>query len=101
MILDSKLKPMSNDTLHVRIISPQQLILDTQAESISSKNLDGPFDVLPQHANFITMIEKFPITVRVVKDKPQIFNFAMSIMLVKENNVDIFTYIQPELDKKK
>jgi len=92
---------MSNDTLHVRIISPQQLILDTQAESISSKNLDGPFDVLPQHANFITMIEKFPITVRVVKDKPQIFNFAMSIMLVKENNVDIFTYIQPELDKKK
>ncbi len=89
-----------SNSLHVRIISPQQLILDTEAESVSSKNLDGPFDILPQHANFITMIENFPITVRVPDQKPQVFTFPLAIMLVTDNKVSIYTYIQPDLEKK-
>lgn len=92
---------MPNPTLHVRIISPQQLILDTQAEAVSSKNLSGPFDILPQHANFITMIENSPIVVRIANQKPTIFKFPLAIVLVTANKVDIYTYIQPQLDKKK
>ena len=86
---------MSNPTLHVRIISPQQLILDADAQSVSSKNLQGPFDILPQHANFITMIEKAPIYVRIKGQKTQKFDFQMAIILATENKVDIYTYIQP------
>ncbi len=91
---------MSNSTLHVRIISPQQLILDTQAESVSSKNSSGPFDILPQHANFITMIENSPIVVRITKQKPVVFKFPLAIVLVTSNQVNIYTYIQPSLEKK-
>lgn len=86
---------MSNPTLHVRIISPQQLILDTEANSVSSKNLQGPFDVLPLHANFITLIENTPIVIRTPNQKPLTFNFPLAIMLVTENKVNIYTYIQP------
>ncbi len=82
-------------TLHVRIISPQELILDTQAESVSSKNLQGSFDILPLHANFITMVEKTPIVVRVKGAKDQKFDFPMAIIITTENRVDIYTYIQP------
>lgn len=84
---------MSNPTLHVRIISPQELILDAQAESVSSKNSSGSFDILPQHANFITMVEKNPIIVRIHKQKDQKFDFPMAIIMTTDNKVDIFTYL--------
>lgn len=87
--------------LHVRIISPQQLLLDTQALSVSSKNLAGSFDVLPQHANFITMIENSPIIIRAIGEgKPLNFKFPLAIMMVTDNRVNIYTYVQPDLKKR-
>lgn len=82
-------------TLHVRIISPHQLILDTEAESVSSKNLQGPFDILPLHANFITVVDNQPIIVRVPNQKPVFFEFPLAIVLVTANKVNIYTYILP------
>lgn len=90
----------SNPTLHVRIISPQELLLDTQADSVSSKNLQGAFDILAQHANFITMVENAPIIIRLKGQKDQTFNFPMAIIMASENQVNIYTYIQPQTDKK-
>lgn len=91
---------MTNPTLHVRIISPQQLLLDTECSSVSSKNLEGRFDILPQHANFITLIENSPINVSIPNQKPITFKFPMAIVYATDNKVNIYTYIQPQLDKK-
>lgn len=91
---------MSHPTLHLRIISPKEFILNTDALSVSSKNLQGSFDILPQHANFITLVENSPIIVRIPNQKPLTYQFPLAIILAKENNVDIYTYIQPQLDKK-
>ncbi|MCR4306041.1 MAG: hypothetical protein NUV73_03080 [Candidatus Daviesbacteria bacterium] len=91
---------MSKPTLHLRIISPQQLLLDAEVESLSSKNLQGAFDILPQHANFITLVEDAPIVVRVTGQKPQTFKFPLAIIMATENKVNIYTYIQPNLEKK-
>ncbi len=90
---------MPNPTLHVRIISPQQLILDTEAISVSSKNVQGNFDILPQHANFITLIENSPIVVRQAGQKPIVFKFPLAIIITRENKVDIYTYIQTQVKK--
>ena len=87
---------MSNPTLHVRIISPKELLLDTEANSVSSKNPQGNFDILPQHANFITLVEDNPITVRVRDQKPLVFKYPLAIIVTRENKVDIYTYIQPQ-----
>ena len=91
---------MPNPTLHVRIISPQQLILDSEAESVSSRNTAGNFDILPQHANFVTLINNSPIVVRPAGQKPLVFKFPLAIILTRENKVDIYTYIQPQTDKR-
>ncbi len=91
---------MPNPTLHVRIISPKELLLDTEAQSVSSKNLQGNFDILPQHANFITLTENSPIIVRVPNQKPLTFKFPLAIIITTENKVNIYTYIQPQLEKK-
>ncbi len=85
---------MPNATLHVRIVSPQEIILDTQAESVSSHNIAGSFDILPQHANFITLIEKNPIIIRSKGEKPLTFTFPLAIILTYEDRVNIYTYIQ-------
>jgi F0F1-type ATP synthase epsilon subunit len=90
-----------NQTLHVRIVSPRQLILDTQASSVSSENVQGNFDILPQHANFITLIENSSIIVRPAsqREKPLIFKFPLAILVISANVVNIYTYIQPQTDK--
>lgn len=88
-----------NPTLRVRIISPQQLILDTQALSVSSKNLKGPFDILAQHANFITILENQTIVVRIPRQKPLTFKFPLAIILTQENLVSVYTYLQPNSEK--
>lgn len=91
---------MPNPSLHVRIISPQQLILDTDAQSVSSKNLQGNFDILAQHANFITIVEDSPIVIRMNRQKPLIFKFPLAIIFATENKVNIYTYLRPNLEKK-
>lgn len=89
---------MSNPTptLHVRIISPKQLILETEAKSVSSKNSQGNFDILPQHANFITLVENTPIIVRPLNGKPLVFNFPFAIVMATENKVSVYTYVSTE-----
>lgn len=91
---------MINPTIHVRILSPQQLLLDTNASSVSSKNIQGNFDILPQHANFLTVVEKTPIVVR-VQGKPDItFKFDIAIIFASQNTVNVYTYIQTDLEAK-
>src|SRR3989344_8010632 len=57
----------SKNTLTVKIISPTQTLFDGEAYSISSVNSLGKFDILPYHANFITLVQKVPIILRVRK----------------------------------
>lgn len=83
---------MPNPTLHVRVISPKKLLLDTEATSVSSKNSQGPFDILPQHANFITVIENSPIIIRHNRQKPITFNLPLAIILTMKDSVNIYTY---------
>lgn len=78
--------------IHVRIISPRELILDTDAQSVSSSNIQGRFDILPLHINFITLIENKPITIRRKAQKPMVFTFPIAIVVALENKVDIYTY---------
>ncbi len=87
---------MVTPTLHVRIISPLQLMLDTEADSVSSKNLQGNFDILPQHANFLTVVEKQPIIVRIKDQKPLKFDLPLAIIFATENKVNIYTYSLPQ-----
>lgn len=91
---------MATPTIHVRILSPQELILETEAYAVSSKNSQGSFDVLAQHANFITVVENEPIVVRRKGQKPLNFKFPIAIFYVSNNKVNIYTYLQMSAEKK-
>lgn len=80
--------------LNVRIITPRKVLFTEQVKSISSENSLGRFDILPNHANFITIIEKVPITIRKLNNKEVNFNFPLAIVYTKDNQVNIYTEIQ-------
>ncbi len=86
---------MTQPTLRVRIISPQEILMDNDhCSSVSSKNLQGDFDILAEHANFLTVIDNQPITIRMVGADAVTVKFPMAIIFAASNIVTIYTYLQ-------
>lgn len=80
--------------LRLRILSPKRTIFEGEAEAVSSINVDGKFDILPQHANFITLVEKNAIVVRVSRSQKHTFNFERAIIYIAQDFVNIYTEIE-------
>lgn len=80
--------------LKVRIISPKQIIFDGEAYAVSSINALGNFDILPEHSNFITLIENNPIIITKLDKTQMTFNFDLAIVYHTNNKVSIYTEIQ-------
>lgn len=79
-----------NDILNVRILTPKALIFEGQALSVSSTNSDGRFDILPEHANFITLVENAPIDIQGRDKQFQSFQFSQAIIYNYKNQISIF-----------
>jgi|SRR3989338_351674 len=79
-----------NTSLTVSINNPDETIWEGAAQSVSSENSSGPFDILPQHANFLTIVENKPLIVRTVMHK-EIFNFPTCVIYTHDNYVSIYT----------
>jgi len=76
--------------MHVKVHAPFKTYFDGDANSISAINRTGPFDVLPHHKNFMTLLIPCNIVVR-VDGKP---NFTLpiqrGIMHVKADQTTVF-----------
>ncbi len=82
--------------LSVKVMNPNKVLWEGEAKSVSSKNNFGPFDLLPEHANFITLIKKEKVVVRTsieVKD----FYFDNAVIYIHKNQVLIFSQIESGL----
>jgi len=80
--------------IHTRIISAKQTIFEGNVAAITSTNAQGKFDILPYHANFLTLIQNKPIILTFPDKKTQTFVFPIGILYCRDNIVDIFTDIQ-------
>ncbi len=79
--------------LFVRISKATQLVWEGMAAAVSSKNSQGPFDVLPMHTNFITLIQGHPIVVTGLDGSKQEYQFKQTVLYNKDNEVKIFADI--------
>ena len=77
--------------LNVRIISPQKELFSGPAVSVSSTNSEGKFDILPEHANFITLVQNSQITIRTDEGKNLNYTFPLAIIYSSTNEVRIYT----------
>lgn len=84
------------DLIAVRVVSPRGEILSVQARSLSSTNSAGKFDVLPEHANFVTFIDNAPIEIVLADGEKKKVQYNMAIMHAFSNKVNIYTGIVTE-----
>jgi len=81
-----------SDRLNVRINSPEKFIWEGDATSVSSVNDRGPFDILPMHANFVTLVKNRPIRVNTGSEVKE-YTFPNAIIYAHANQIFIYTNI--------
>ena len=76
--------------LSVKVSTAEKVIWEGEAESVSSHNTQGPFEILLKHANFITIIRQKPIIIR-RKDFEKVFNFDLAVIHTHDSIVRIYS----------
>ncbi|MCA9332642.1 hypothetical protein KDA00_02095 [Candidatus Saccharibacteria bacterium] len=86
---DDKVDTGDEDHMHVKVYAPFKVYFDGVATSISAVNDTGPFDILPKHHNFMTLISQGEVIVRTDKAEEK-FKISHGIMHVKADDVVVF-----------
>ncbi len=77
-------------SMRVKVYSPFRDYYDGQAFSVSAENTTGPFDILPKHHNFISLLSPCEVIVRSVNKGDQKVRISGGIMHVKADRVIVF-----------
>lgn len=75
--------------MKVKVYSPFQVYFDDMAYSISGVNDTGPFDILPGHRNFLSLLKACKLVVSTTQGKRSI-EIARGMMHVKADRVIVF-----------
>lgn len=76
-------------SMHVKVYAPFKTYFDGTADSISAENATGPFDILPTHHHFMTLLSPCEIVVRAGGREEKI-KINRGIMHVKKDEVVVF-----------
>ncbi len=77
-------------SMKVKVHSPARVYYDGPAFSISAENATGPFDILPQHHNFISLLSPCDLVIRTVDRGAQKIHISGGIMHIKADAVIVF-----------
>ncbi len=75
--------------MHIKVYSPYKVYFDEDGESISAVNATGPFDILPQHHRFMTLLSPCEMVVR-TKQRQEKIRISGGLMHVKADQVTVF-----------
>ena len=79
--------------LQVKISTPTEILFEGEADSVSSKNSQGSFDILPLHANFVTLVQGEAIKVK-MKSREKQFAFKNAVIHTNRNSVRIYADVE-------
>lgn len=77
-----------SETIYVKVHSPFKTYFDGFAKSVSAANDTGPFDILPHHRNFLTLLNPCDLVIRAAEE--QTMHIARGILMVRKNEVTVF-----------
>ena len=75
--------------MHIKVYSPFKTYFDDEGYSISAENETGPFDILPHHHNFMTLLKPCEVVVRSPEETRKI-RISGGLMHVKADRVIVF-----------
>ncbi len=76
-------------TIHIKVYSPFKTYFNQDGYSISAVNATGPFDVLPKHHNFMTLLSPCELVID-CDGGPVRIRIARGVMHVKSDQVVVF-----------
>jgi F0F1-type ATP synthase epsilon subunit len=84
--------PKADDApqMHVKVYSPFKTYVDEPALSVSAKNATGPFDILPRHHNFITLLQSCEMMINSAARGKVKIRISGGLMHVKADEVTVF-----------
>jgi F0F1-type ATP synthase epsilon subunit len=85
----SNKKGKKDQRLRVKIFSPYQTYYQGEAVSISAQNRTGPFDVLPGHINFFSLLTGGTVVLNTGFQRLE-FEIARGIIRVNHDDVTLF-----------
>ena len=71
------------------VISPDKTIFEDRVKALSAWNEKGPFDILPMHTNFVSII-KGKLTIKTMDGKKNEIEIGNAILKAFENTVYVF-----------
>lgn len=77
-------------SMAVKVYSPFHDYYDGRAFSVSAENDTGPFDILPKHHNFISLLKPCDLIIRTIREGEQKIIISGGIMHVKADQVIVF-----------
>lgn len=77
-------------SMRVKVYSPYREYYDGQAFSISAENATGPFDILPHHHSFISLLNPCDIVIRTVNKGDRRIRIGGGLMHVKADQTIVF-----------
>ena len=81
--------PKTQKHFKVKILSPYQTFYEGEAVSLSAANRTGPFDILPGHINFFSLL--LPGTVALNTGFQRLeFPIARGVLRVSKDSVTLF-----------
>ena len=90
-IFYNNIKMDANFNLFVR--SREGIVYKGEVDSITSFNEEGEFDVLAQHANFISLIQK-ALIIRDLSGKVKKIDVSNALMRVRKNYVEVYLGVE-------
>jgi F0F1-type ATP synthase epsilon subunit len=76
--------------MYVKVYSPYKVYFEQDdCQSISAVNDSGPFDILPHHHNFMTLLSSGELVIQTAAGEQRI-HISRGIMHVKANRVVVF-----------
>lgn len=78
----------------VTVRSPEKTVWEGDATAVSSENSSGTFDILAEHANFVTMLKKdAELSILKADGMKERLSASEAILAVMQGNVKIYTRI--------
>jgi len=77
-------------TMHIRVYSPFKVYFDQDGTSISATNGTGPFDILPHHHKFLTLLNPGELAIGTLNGDMQRIRISGGLMHVKADRVTVF-----------
>jgi len=76
-------------TMSVKVYAPFKTYFEGEAFSVSAASATGPFDILPKHHNFITLLVPCDVVIRADTGEEKL-SISGGIMHVKADQIIVF-----------